>query len=49
MDKEVYENDNVERMLHVLSKRTKDTSENIDSILSEVDSEFKSMLKKIGG
>lgn len=49
LDQAVYETDNVERMLHVLSKRTKDTSENIDSILSEVDSEFKSMLKKIGG
>ena len=49
LDQAVYETDNVERMLRALSERTKDTSENIDSILSEVNSEFKSMLKKIGG
>ena len=49
LDQAVYETDNVERMLRALSERTKDTSENIDSILSEVNSEFKSMLKKIEG
>lgn len=49
LDRAVYETDNVERMVRALSERTKDTSENIDSILSEVNSEFKSMLKKIGG
>lgn len=49
LDRAVYETDNVERMVRALSERTKNTSENIDSILSDVNSEFKLMLKKIGG
>ncbi len=49
LDRVAYETNNVERMVRALSERTKDTSENIDSILSEVNSEFKSMLRKIGG
>ena len=49
LDRAVYETDNVERMVRALSERTKHTSENIDLILSDVNSEFKLMLKKIGG
>lgn len=45
----VYETENVDRMLHTLSKRMKKSSENMDASIAEVDSEFKSMLEKIGG
>lgn len=49
LDEAVYETENVDRMLHILSKRMDETSATITSSLAEVDSEFKSMLEKIGG
>ena len=48
LDKATYETENVDRMLQTLSERMTDTTDKIDSTLSEVDSEFKAMLKEIG-
>ena len=49
LDEAVYETENVDRMLRTLSQRMKETSLNIDSSIAELDSEFKTMLEKIGG
>lgn len=49
LEEAVYETENVDRMLQTLSKRMKESSENMDVSIAEVDSEFKSMLEKIGG
>lgn len=49
LDETAYETANVGRTLRTLAKRMKESSENIDASIAEVDSEFKSMLEKIGG
>lgn len=49
LEESIYETENVDRMLRTLSKRMKESSENIDASVAEVDSEFKSMLEKVGG
>ena len=49
LDEAVYETENVDRILRILSQRMKNMSLNIDSSMDEVDSEFKAMLENIGG
>ena len=44
LEETVYETENVDRMLQTLTKRIKESSENMDASIAEVDSEFKSML-----